>query len=66
MIKEALSHQQVKTVFQVVPQHSCSVWSTHMAVNQLKYRLLLMANRVASHVKLASDQRLAAWIAGMP
>ena len=47
---------------QIIPKHSCSVWSTHMAVNQRKYRLLLMAMSVPSHVELTLDQRLAAGI----
>ena len=44
---------------QIVPKHSCSVWSTHMAMNQLKYRLLVIAMLVASYVELTLDQRLA-------
>ena len=52
---------------QIVPKHSCSVWSTHMAVNQRKYRLLLMTMRVPSHVELTLDQRLAGgFTASMP
>ena len=62
MIKGTSFHQQVKTVTQGVPRHSCSVWSTHMAVNQRKYRLLLIAMSVPSHVELTLDQRLAAGI----
>ena len=62
MIKGTSFHQQVKTVAQGVPRYSCSVWSTHMAVNQRKYRLLLIAMSVPSHVELTLDQRLAAGI----
>ena len=63
MIKGTSFHQQVKTLTHGVPRHSCSVWSTHMAVNQRKYRLLLVAMSVPSYVELTLDQRLAAGIA---
>ena len=48
-------------VTQGVLKHFYSVWSTHMSINQLKYRLLvLMKAGMASRMDLTKDQRLAA------
>ena len=48
-------------VTQGVLKHFYSVWSTHMGINQLKYRLLvLMKAGMASRMDLTKDQRLAA------